>query len=366
MKGRALLLATAALLAGSLPPNAWSAGLSVVPNGDRGVLLVSAGLSGAPGASVTFDYDQTLGEPWISIQGGNLSSPVQISQGRVSIAIDRDDPDAAIELDVRFESPGDMSRAISNIAAASSDGAGSLTPVPVEYGRPDLEADPVPEPVDGAREATLSRGGDSQLRPGAVPVAGEGADSGSAAAAQAPPEEKGRGDRPETRQGSAGVLQLFERFSGAPGLEAFSRLFALGRAPGLHQEPAVAISDGSSLVRLNLKAVAQGDRAPNFALTGAELVGLEKGPGGSWSVTVLVQAGVHEASLLLTGANGTLSYPLVVVPRLPGLPAAPVQAGSFVAELNRCLAAGCGQAGEAPPRYLCEYIFTGNVLAQVR
>ena len=69
------------------------------------------------------------------------------------------------------------------------------------------------------------------------------------------------------------VAELFREYTGERTLAALAKLFASGMAAGAHQEPAIALSDGSTTVTARV-AVPPDVRSPLFTLSGAKLVAL--------------------------------------------------------------------------------------------
>ena len=88
-------------------------------------------------------------------------------------------------------------------------------------------------------------------------------------------------------------------------------LFTSGATSGVRQEPTIALSDGTSTVKVYLK-VPPGARSPNFALSGAKLVSLKK-EGGLYLLEILPEAKANEVNITMLNNRIVTGIPLTVV-----------------------------------------------------
>ncbi len=101
------------------------------------------------------------------------------------------------------------------------------------------------------------------------------------------------------------VLDLFREYTGERSLKAFTALFGKASMPGIRQEPAVALSDGKTRVKVFIRLPATGKYAPNFSLKNAKFVSLEK-EGEEWVIEALPDRNACDSSVTVLD-NGTIS-----------------------------------------------------------
>ena len=143
-------------------------------------------------------------------------------------------------------------------------------------------------------------------------------------------------------------------------------LFTAGSTPGIRQEPAVTLSDGTAIVKVYVNASVTGNVTPNFALNGAKMISL-KNEGTDWVLSALPDKGVYEASVTVMYGDSLMEIPLTVAPRVT------IDSGSkgatdealfvrFLAERSRGNAPLFDLNGDGVRNYIDDYIFTANYL----
>ena len=136
---------------------------------------------------------------------------------------------------------------------------------------------------------------------------------------EAPPEQQAAPESPPAAQMEksavkpVSVLGLFREYKGEKTPQSLVALFDSGSTPGARQEPAIALSDGVSRVKVYIKISRKGGAAPNFALKGARLTSL-KMAGDEWVLEVLPDKNVFEASISVLDNGVAGEIPLTVVP----------------------------------------------------
>lgn len=350
-----------------------AAGLTVTPTGNDTVLLQGLNIKDMSSVEISCGWNTTLGEPRVSVQGGNVAEIVTNANGEMTIKVVRDDPEAVLDIEVGFDNIGDMSRALSRIAVNASDAGGSSHSVPVEY--LSLEVPPVweppklqvPPPVSGEARATgrsVKQGHDSAPRKpeeGSARTERISLPDASVTGGQTALDGELQEAAPNFR---LSVLQRFREYRGKSGLNEFTDLF-VANVVGIRQEPAIAIADGISPVRLSFQLAPREGYAPNFALSDAKFVSLHKEGEKSWIMTIVPNRGACEVGLILRTSSEKIEFPLVVAPpiKIPyGL-----DDKNFLVELNKYLAAehaGSAWNNDSSRQYLQQYIFTANYLTR--
>jgi hypothetical protein len=374
------------LLCGGNVPASAAMNLTITPSGDSTVHLQGNGIRDMSSAEVSFDWNATLGEPQVSVQGATVAGIVKNGTSGMTLKIVRDDPDAILDISVGFDNPGDMSRAISNVASSAHDAEGGSYSVPVDFRPADepLKFDPPSEqtpgtPVQPAGDNTAAQAAASLVEkavqksappkpgngvaPDAAPTSSAAGIAEKAANASSDLEALAAADI-EPAPGS--VLRRFREYRGKKGLKEFALLF--GRQDGsVLQEPAVALADGKSEVRLTVELRDQGASAPNFAFIGGTLASLRKSGDRAWEVTVVPAAGTWEGILMIAVGKSVAEFPLTVAPSvgLPNEELRSVTETTFLNRLKKYRESSLSRSRESAPlpEYLSEYIFTANCLA---
>ncbi len=163
-------------------------------------------------------------------------------------------------------------------------------------------------------------------------------------------------------------LEQFRLFQGEKTPRALLALFK-GAIAGSSQEPAIAIADGVSPVRVFIERSASG-KAPNFALKGAKLVSVRSAGEDKWGIEAIPDKGACQAAITVMEDGRLKEIPLTVAPPLP--------AGLKIGEGKELTEAtfnvylrirGTEKApmfdlnGDGKRDYVDDYIFTANYLA---
>jgi hypothetical protein len=304
--------------------------LFVSPNGPDGFIIEGDNIGQDRIVEVHLSYDTAqLAGPNLEVQGATLSDLYDATPGTLFFVVDRgEEPAPVFEAHLRFRRIAEGSDGILSVAGQARDAQGKQSQAGSSL---NLGTALRTEPPDDA---------------GAAPEGDTGQGPGCDLDATLPGSD-----------GAAGsVLRRFERYRGKRGVREFAELFAR-RDPRLSQEPAVALSDGKTPVKVTLTVTEQ---VPDLVLDDAKLVVVEKGEGGSLLVTLLPNAGSNGVSLLVMQGGELVELPLVVaapleVARAVGETAFMPALEAFQAEQARC----CPECSPA----LNDYRFTANYLA---
>ncbi len=298
----------------------------ITPNGDGAFFLEGDNVIGVEAVDIMIDYDtSSLANPRVTANGGTLTNVYADTPGTLLISVFRENTDAAFELDLKFEKKGDLPGVINQVTATVRDTTGKSFPVPaLTYSPPANQAN------------------------------GPGSDSAANAPAAKIISSDGR---------KKSVLQRFREFKGEKGLKAFAALFEQNDRERIMQEPAIALSDGSTPVLIRIELRPGQNYSPDLALLNAKLVSLRKVDEKSLIITVLPHSEAWEARLVLGTGKEIIDFPLVVAPIVKI--ASGIDEKNFLAALNNYLSNQTAlQHGKSEP-YRDEYIFTANYLANL-
>lgn len=114
-------------------------------------------------------------------------------------------------------------------------------------------------------------------------------------------------------KGLDGAVQRFYRFTGERTVTNLAALFdsAPSRQAGLHQEPSIAVSDGSSPVSIKLEP---GLGTVTFSFSGAHSDSLTHHPDGTWDLTITPLQGKYLVYLSVLSGGEVVDIPLSVIP----------------------------------------------------
>ena len=114
------------------------------------------------------------------------------------------------------------------------------------------------------------------------------------------------------------VLQRFKKFKGERTAMAVIGLFAQDEMMSYHQEPAVALSDGKTPIRVTFISSTGEIKAADVAVMGARVISVKKDPdcSNTWIAELMPEKDAYEASFAVS--DGTLKriYPLNVAPKI--------------------------------------------------
>lgn len=142
------------------------------------------------------------------------------------------------------------------------------------------------------------------------------------------------------------VLARFCDYSGNRDLPALKALFDRKDTVGIKQEPAVALSDGKTPVKVSIKVEAAGG-VPSFALKGAGLTSLKTADPAVWVLELMPVSGKYEVILTVFTDAAIIEYPLAIAPPLADLAA--MESGALPAYVRDYIEAANKIVSEAAP-----------------
>jgi hypothetical protein len=158
-----------------------------------------------------------------------------------------------------------------------------------------------------------------------------------------------------------GVLDNFRTYKGERSPAIFIALFNKEITPTIRQEPAVALSDGKTPLKLRVTLEKAVDKSPTFSLNGAKLVSLNRDASSTWIIEALPQAGIMRATMTIMTDSDIIEYPLTLAPPIKDISPAEANFTVFLKD-----------SGATPPKrdlngdgrhdYLDDFIYTANYL----
>jgi len=169
---------------------------------------------------------------------------------------------------------------------------------------------------------------------------------------------------PVTMTALPGALENFSNFKGEKTPANCIALLAGQKSALIRQEPAFALSDGTTVLKITAELNNVGNKSPNFALQGAKLVALSAdSAAATWTITALPQAGVSQASLTVLTDREIIEFPLTVAPPVTAVTTAEADFAAFLKD-----------SGTTPPKhdlngdarhdYLDDFIYSVNYLSR--
>ncbi len=157
------------------------------------------------------------------------------------------------------------------------------------------------------------------------------------------------------------VLESFRMFKGVKSPDSCIALYTKEITPSVRQEPAIALSDGKTVLNLRLKLETTGDNSPNFFLNGAKMVSLSKDASLGWVIVALPKAGAVQSSLTVMTDSDIIEYPLTLAPPVGGVSAVEADFAAFLAD------SGAAKPkhdlnGDGKHDYIDDFIYTANYL----
>jgi len=114
-----------------------------------------------------------------------------------------------------------------------------------------------------------------------------------------------------------GVVDRFKTYRGDKSLPIMSALFSKDISKFIHQNPAIALSDGNSTITISVDISNINQNSPNFALENATVLSVKKeGKSGRWTVVAKPEFNTWTATLSIIAGGESFEYPLTVAPRL--------------------------------------------------
>ncbi|MHC1697061.1 MAG: hypothetical protein AB9919_03140 [Geobacteraceae bacterium] len=111
------------------------------------------------------------------------------------------------------------------------------------------------------------------------------------------------------------VLDRIRAFSGKKTPAALEGLFTRWD-PVFSQNPAVLLSDGTTVARITLRVQGSAGDPPNFSVTGGHFVSAKMTDTGSWILEILPNRASLSTSLTVAFSGQMTEYPLTVAPPL--------------------------------------------------
>ena len=330
------------------------ANTTTIPGSIRIAIIHTNPFSGSgPIAAITFAAQNgsggitALSAKLIDPKGSNVPAQTSIAAGAASTAA----ASAATAnpliatAGVPFSQPAAAGASTTAAAAAAPQGSAGLGTLSLGDFQPKGELPPAETAVGRAPE--IVEAAEAVSRPQSQPMAEKGAEAPEPA------------DVKQTVY--SGVLDRFRTYQGERTPPIMVALFSKAIAANITQEPAIAVSDGTTLVRLTVDLSAIKGGSPNFALTGAKLVSLNKGAeSGLWLLEALPQANAVKASVTILNSNSVMEFPLTIVP-----PAAVSKNQADFADFLKDSGVNVPKHdlnGDGRHDYLDDYIYTAHYL----
>ncbi len=386
---------------------ALGASVSISPSGD-GVFVVSgSNMDGVAAMDLIIDYDSSsLSSPTIS-QGSLVS-------GRGMLAANPNYGSSSIKIGIISTSAFSGSGKIATIAFATHKGTGSVTlaasmfnlkGTSVAGGGTSSAAD-YQSSTTSASSSTATTSSSSQSTTttssssasstsssssmatylGTVNMSSDGhatndvrpADAATTQSAQSgesetmkrdemPAEEKPvaavKHHKPETaaRISHKGTLECFREYKGKKTPAALAALFKKDSAQTIRQEPAIALSDGKTPVKIMAK-LENDDKMPSFALSGAKLKAFNRDNAThAWIIEVLPQAKVMQSRLTILNGGDRIEYPLTLAPPVKGVSSSEADFAVFLKDSGAATPKR-DLNGDGKHDYQDDFIYTANYL----
>lgn len=338
---------------------ALGASVTVSSTGSGSFVIQGENLNGVAGIDLNLGYDSlVLANPtvsWGSIVSGALSVANTSNPGSIRIAIIRTDPFsgsgpiATLSFAKQYNSGGLTSISAklidskgANIATQASIAPGASGTQTVDSGLvtaagiPFSQSEPSRGVSAGATTAvptTTQAGLGTVSMPVDTPSKAEPQPVDPKAARTPEAVEMTEGVPQQTRQPEvekvaeaieasevkqtvySSVLDRFRIYQGEKSPEILMALMTKAVSATIRQEPAVAVSDGKTAVRVTVDLSAIKGTSTNFAFTGAKLVSLKKeGDTGIWVLEALPQMNTLKASVTMLNSTSVIEFPLTIVP----------------------------------------------------
>ncbi|HEY6839558.1 MAG TPA: cohesin domain-containing protein [Geobacteraceae bacterium] len=389
-----------------------AATITVYPSGNGQFIVQGTGLERVAGIDIAIQYDKTtLANPKV-VQGSFVSDSLMVTNtkegGKVSIAsvyaYPRVQSGTGVIAVVSFDNTGSSAANMTSVIPRLLDVNGASLPV-VGSVAP-IQTDPQPQPSTDTTGGTVSSPTQTALMTPTTTTSGRTTWLGGVSQPTEPGGEKEKIQEqqpaPPVKQEPVNettltasveadvrqqimtpsaekkftayksVLNRFRDFKGEKNPQALMKLFTEPDMSGIHQEPAIAFSDGKASVKVFVDVGVSGREAPNFALKGAKLVAIRREKGNVWLLEALPEEKTYEATITILNDSATTEIPLTVVPLIP--PDAKIgkekvmtenDFSLFLKERGTAKVPRYDLNGDGKRDYIDDYIFTGNYLAQL-
>jgi len=185
---------------------------------------------------------------------------------------------------------------------------------------------------------------------------------------ETPAEEKPalKQQRPETATKASykGTLECFREYKGKKTPAALAALFKKDSVQTIRQEPAIALSDGKTSVKILAKLETSDDKMPSFALSGAKLKTFNRDSAThAWIIEVLPQAKVMQSSLTILNGGDRIEYPLTLAPSVKGVSSSEADFAVFLKDSGAATPKR-DLNGDGKHDYQDDFIYTANYLVK--
>jgi len=363
--------------------------VSVSPSGSTSCIIQGYGMDGVSGMNLSLSYDTSLSGLSV-IQGGLVSGAMLVANtntpGSITIGILKapgtfsgNGPIAT----VTFTNGSGSLRLVtanlinSNGASISGSTSGScsiatsstlLAPLNEQTASNTSQTSAGTSTGTYLGSVTMQTDAQAQTAPKQAETPNTPAETTTAATAATPSDQQtaAKADKPKKPEEQklttyTSVLERFRTYQGEKNPAILVALFSKEVAPLITQTPLAALSDGSTPVRITVRLSPSRECAPNFALSGVQLVSLNKDDEtGAWILETLPLANTLKAGITILNGNEVIEFPLTVAPPIK---TATIGEASFAAFLkNNGKSADLNNDGKRD--YIDDYIFTANYLAQ--
>jgi hypothetical protein len=386
----------------------FAASVAAIPSGGNSFVIQGDGMDGVSGIDLVFNYDSSyLSSPVVS-QGNltvgalfvhNSNNPGAIKIGIISVKpFSGSGPIALITFTKLKDSGGATSVsakmidssgapvsgqiALDNGNTSSSPGipfsqsASSATPASgtfpsaasasVSTSSAPTYLGSVSMPSDGKQNTNESKPADTSAPtiapPSDLPVVEI---SPAKRSDQAVEEKTADAKNSESRKTTvySGVIDRFKVYKGEKSPSKMIALFKKEVAASIRQESTVALSDGTTRVKIIASLASPEGKSPNFALNGATLVSLKRGAKNSdWIIEVLPRKNTVKATMTIMDGNEDIEFPLTVAPPLNEHN---VSEAGFAAYLKDANIKATDLNGGGKRDYVDDYIYAANYLVQM-
>jgi hypothetical protein len=375
--------------------------LSISSSGNGVFVLQGVSLADVGGIDATIGYDTaTLANPRV-VQGGLVSGGMFVantnSPGVIKIVVisTKAIAGSGIVATVTFDRQGGSAGKILSLSAVMIRPDSSQLPAPqTQVINPSesvtAETTPKTEQPTGTSTTTTSPAdtavtGQGSAAPGTITIPGEtgeppkqqpakeipleqpAAEAKGGATGETTPKPGSPAAQPEGKNiVYMSVLERFRTFKGEKRPKTLTSLFDAVAIPGVKQEPAVALTDGTTRVKVSIQIQSAGKETPNFNLKGAKLISL-KPEKDAWVLEALPDRKGYEAAITVMHNGSRTEIPLTVAPQMDAGSAGNLdEAGfnRFLKERGTDKAPRFDLNGDGVRNYLDDYIFTANFIVK--
>ena len=401
----------------SLPATAFAVSKMTISSAGDGVFLVQgAGIENASALEINVGYDTaTLANPRV-VKGPLISGAMTAVNpnvpGTVRMVIIRLAPvhGSGVIATLTFDRTGSSPGKIMSFSARLANTHGTTLPALVQIKNPTdvatTASDPPQSTEDASGKTGIGTAGTGSTAAPTIIVAGQPGETGESDGTPDIPATTEREDQPaepqtaepseeplltarktdslpESRDTTTAttmaeakiftqqsILDRFREHQGERSPRAFLSLFEQDSIIWCHQEPAIALSDGTTAVQVTFISTPGEKTSSDVAVMGARLVSMKKDPHNTntWIIELVPEKGEYRTSLAVSQGNVTMVYPLTIAPKFtPGHSrSGKMTEADFyraVTERDVTTAAKFDANNDGKRDYIDDYIITANYLA---